>query len=131
MFHATGSGGRAMEALIADGFITGVADVTTTEWCDELVGGILSAGPDRLDAAGKAGIPQVVSLGALDMVNFGAARDGAGAVPRPEPLPAQPDGHPDAHDARGERRAGPDHRGQAQRRDGPRRAVPARCGASA
>ncbi len=73
VFHATGSGGRAMEALIADGFIAGVADVTTTEWCDEVVGGVLSAGPDRLGAAARAGIPQVVSVGALDMVNFGAA----------------------------------------------------------
>jgi uncharacterized protein (UPF0261 family) len=71
VFHATGSGGRAMESLVADGFIAGVADVTTTEWCDELVGGVLSAGPTRLDAAAKAGVPQVVSLGALDMVNFG------------------------------------------------------------
>ncbi len=71
VFHATGSGGRAMEALISDGFIVGVADVTTTEWCDELIGGVLSAGPDRLDAAGKAGIPQVVSVGALDMCNWG------------------------------------------------------------
>jgi uncharacterized protein (UPF0261 family) len=71
VFHATGSGGRAMEALVAAGFVMGVADVTTTEWADELVGGVLSAGPDRLDAAGRAGIPQVVSVGALDMVNFG------------------------------------------------------------
>jgi uncharacterized protein (UPF0261 family) len=71
VFHATGSGGRAMEALIEGGFIAGVADITTTEWCDELVGGVLSAGPTRLDAAAKQGIPQVVSLGALDMVNFG------------------------------------------------------------
>ncbi|HSL69874.1 MAG TPA: Tm-1-like ATP-binding domain-containing protein, partial [Longimicrobiales bacterium] len=71
IFHATGSGGRAMEGLISGGFIAGVADVTTTEWCDELVGGVLSAGPDRLDAAGRAGVPQVVSVGALDMVNFG------------------------------------------------------------
>jgi uncharacterized protein (UPF0261 family) len=71
VFHAVGSGGRSMEALVADGFISGVADVTTTEWCDELVGGVLSAGPERLDAAAKAGVPQVVSLGALDMVNFG------------------------------------------------------------
>jgi uncharacterized protein (UPF0261 family) len=70
VFHATGSGGRAMESLIQAGFIVGVADVTTTEWCDELVGGILSAGPDRLTSAGKLGIPQVVSVGALDMVNF-------------------------------------------------------------
>jgi uncharacterized protein (UPF0261 family) len=71
VFHATGSGGRSMESLITDGFVTGVADVTTTEWCDELVGGVLSAGPDRLDAAARTGVPQVVSLGALDMVNFG------------------------------------------------------------
>jgi uncharacterized protein (UPF0261 family) len=71
VFHATGSGGRAMEGLIAAGFIRGVADVTTTEWADELVGGILSAGPHRLEAAGRMGIPQVVSVGALDMVNFG------------------------------------------------------------
>jgi uncharacterized protein (UPF0261 family) len=71
VFHATGSGGRAMEGLIADGFFAGVLDVTTTEWCDEVVGGVLSAGPDRLSAAARAGIPQVVSVGALDMVNFG------------------------------------------------------------
>lgn len=70
-FHATGSGGRAMEGLIEDGFIAGVADITTTEWCDELVGGVLSAGPTRLDAAAQMGTPQVVSCGALDMVNFG------------------------------------------------------------
>jgi uncharacterized protein (UPF0261 family) len=72
VFHATGAGGRSMEALIAAGFITGVLDVTTTEWADELVGGVLGAGPERLDAAGRAGIPQAVSLGALDMVNFGS-----------------------------------------------------------
>jgi uncharacterized protein (UPF0261 family) len=71
VFHATGTGGRAMEGLIEDGFFAGVADVTTTEWCDEIVGGVLSAGPDRLGAAARAGIPQVVSVGALDMVNFG------------------------------------------------------------
>ena len=73
VFHATGSGGRAMEGLIDDGFFAGVLDVTTTEWCDEVVGGVLSAGPDRLSAAGRKGIPQVVSVGALDMVNFGGA----------------------------------------------------------
>jgi uncharacterized protein (UPF0261 family) len=61
-----------MEALVASGFLSGVLDATTTELCDDLVGGVLSAGPDRLEAAGRAGIPQVVSLGALDMVNFGA-----------------------------------------------------------
>lgn len=72
IFHATGAGGRAMEGLIRDGYIAGVADITTTEWCDELVGGVLSAGPTRLEAAAIAGLPQVVSLGALDMVNFHA-----------------------------------------------------------
>ena len=72
VFHATGSGGKAMEALIDGGFISGVADITTTEWCDELVGGVLSAGPHRLEAAARNGTPQVVSLGALDMVNFAA-----------------------------------------------------------
>jgi uncharacterized protein (UPF0261 family) len=70
VFHATGSGGRAMEALVASGLVAGVADVTTTEWADELVGGMLGAGPHRLEAAGLRGVPQVVSLGAIDMVNF-------------------------------------------------------------
>ncbi len=71
VFHATGTGGKAMESLVEEGVIDGVLDITTTEWADELVGGVLSAGPERLEAAGKNGIPQVVSVGALDMVNFG------------------------------------------------------------
>src|SRR3954451_14027326 len=71
VFHATGAGGQSMEALARDGFLAGVLDATTTELADELVGGVLSAGPDRLRGAGAAGVPQVVSLGALDMVNFG------------------------------------------------------------
>ena len=71
VFHATGNGGQAMESLIADGLIAGVLDITTTELADELVGGILSAGPNRLTAAGRRGIPQVISVGATDMVNFG------------------------------------------------------------
>jgi uncharacterized protein (UPF0261 family) len=71
VFHATGTGGQSMEALAADGQLVGVLDLTTTELADELVGGVLSAGPDRLEAAGRAGVPQVVSVGALDMVNFG------------------------------------------------------------
>ncbi len=71
VFHATGTGGQSLEALAGDGQLAGVLDVTTTELADELVGGVLSAGPDRLEAAGRAGVPQVVSLGALDMVNFG------------------------------------------------------------
>jgi uncharacterized protein (UPF0261 family) len=72
VFHAVGSGGRTMEELIRAGFVTGVLDLTTTELADELAGGVLSAGPTRLEAAGETGVPQVVSLGALDMVNFGA-----------------------------------------------------------
>jgi uncharacterized protein (UPF0261 family) len=71
VFHATGNGGQAMESLISEGFIAGVLDITTTELADELVGGILSAGPERLTAAGRKRVPQVVSVGALDMVNFG------------------------------------------------------------
>lgn len=71
VFHATGTGGKTMEALIEGGFIDGVLDLTTTEWCDELVGGVLAAGPHRLEAAGRCKVPQVVSTGALDMVNFG------------------------------------------------------------
>jgi uncharacterized protein (UPF0261 family) len=71
VFAATGNGGRAMEALIASGLVAGVLDITTTEWADELVGGVLTAGPERLDAAAKAGVPAVVAPGCLDMVNFG------------------------------------------------------------
>ncbi len=72
VFHATGAGGRAMESLIESGLIAGVLDITTTEWADELLGGVLSAGPERLDAAGKAGVPAIVVPGCLDMANFGA-----------------------------------------------------------
>jgi uncharacterized protein (UPF0261 family) len=71
VFHATGTGGRTMEGLIRDGLIAGVLDITTTELADELAGGVLSAGPDRLTAAGLQKVPQVISVGALDMVNFG------------------------------------------------------------
>jgi uncharacterized protein (UPF0261 family) len=79
VFHATGNGGRAMESLIDEGLIAGVLDITTTELADELVGGFLTAGPERLTAAGRAGVPQVVSTGAVDMVNFYA----------PDTVPAQ------------------------------------------
>lgn len=71
VFHATGAGGQSMEALVEGGFLDGVLDITTTELADDLVGGVFSAGPQRLEIAGQRGIPQVVSLGALDMVNFG------------------------------------------------------------
>ena len=72
VFHATGAGGKTMESLIADGFFAAALDVTTTEWADELVGGVLSAGPTRLDAAAQAGIPQIIAPGCLDMANFWA-----------------------------------------------------------
>jgi uncharacterized protein (UPF0261 family) len=71
VFHATGMGGRIMESLIESGLVSGVLDVTTTEWADELVGGILGAGPTRLEAAGKMKVPAIVTPGCLDMVNFG------------------------------------------------------------
>lgn len=72
VFHATGSGGRAMEELIREGVAVAALDITTTEWADELCGGALSAGPHRLEAPGQAGIPHVIVPGCLDMVNFGA-----------------------------------------------------------
>ena len=72
VFHATGAGGMTMESLIADGYVDGVLDLTTTEWADELCGGVFSAGTKRLDAAAFAGIPQVIAPGCLDMVNFWA-----------------------------------------------------------
>ncbi len=79
VFHATGTGGRTMESLIASGLVAGVFDVTTTEWADEYVGGILGAGPDRLTAAARHGVPAVVAPGCVDMVNFG----------EPDSVPAQ------------------------------------------
>ena len=72
VFHATGTGGRTMERLIGERFFAGVLDLTTTEWADEVCGGALSAGPDRLDAATKAGVPQVVTPACIDMCNFWA-----------------------------------------------------------
>lgn len=79
VFHCTGTGGRTMESLIDAGQITGVLDITTTEWADELVGGVLTAGPTRLEAAARRGIPAVVAPGCVDMVNFWA----------PETVPAK------------------------------------------
>ncbi|MFI5695465.1 Tm-1-like ATP-binding domain-containing protein [Kribbella sp. NPDC051586] len=71
VFHMTGAGGRTLESLVSNGMLAGVLDVTTTELADHLVGGIFDAGPDRLCASARTGIPAVISLGALDMVNFG------------------------------------------------------------
>jgi uncharacterized protein (UPF0261 family) len=79
VFHATGTGGKTMENLIAAGLIAGVLDITTTEWADELVGGVLTAGPTRLEAAARGGVPAVVTPACLDMVNFWA----------PETVPAK------------------------------------------
>jgi uncharacterized protein (UPF0261 family) len=79
VFHATGSGGRCMEQLIVQGWFQGVLDITTTEWADELAGGVFSAGPHRLEAAAAAGVPQVIVPGCVDMVNFWA----------PETVPAK------------------------------------------
>jgi len=79
VFHATGTGGRTMESLIESGLVSGVLDITTTEWADELVGGFLGAGPARLEAAARHGIPAIVTPGCLDMVNFHA----------PETVPAR------------------------------------------
>src|SRR5207237_1405823 len=70
VFHATGVGGRTMESIIESGMVSGVLDITTTEWADEFVGGFLGAGPRRLEAAAKKGVPAVVTPGCLDMVNF-------------------------------------------------------------
>jgi uncharacterized protein (UPF0261 family) len=72
VFHATGTGGRAMESLIEAGLIAGVLDITTTEWADQLVGGVLAAGPTRLEAAARKGVPAIVAPACLDMVNFWA-----------------------------------------------------------
>lgn len=72
VFHATGTGGRTMESLIDEGLILGVLDITTTEWADELVGGVLAAGPNRLEAAARRGTPAIVTPACLDMVNFWA-----------------------------------------------------------
>jgi uncharacterized protein (UPF0261 family) len=72
VFHATGTGGKTMENLIESGYFAGVLDITTTEWADEVCGGVLSAGPDRLAAAAKTGIPQVVTPACIDMCNFWA-----------------------------------------------------------
>ena len=71
VFHATGAGGRTMESLVETGLVAGVLDITTTEWADELVGGVLNAGPARLEAAARRGVPAIIAPGCLDMVNFG------------------------------------------------------------
>jgi uncharacterized protein (UPF0261 family) len=71
VFHATGTGGRTMESLVDDGLVDAVLDITTTEWADQICGGVFSAGDKRLDAPGEAGIPHLISPGCVDMANFG------------------------------------------------------------
>jgi uncharacterized protein (UPF0261 family) len=71
VFHSTGTGGRTMEGLVDEGYVNAVLDITTTEWADELCGGVLAAGENRLDAPGKAGISHLIVPGCVDMVNFG------------------------------------------------------------
>lgn len=73
VFHCTGTGGKTMENLVDEGLITAVLDITTTEWADELCGGVFTAGPHRLEAPGKAGIAHLIVPGCVDMVNFGPA----------------------------------------------------------
>ncbi|MEK6247609.1 MAG: Tm-1-like ATP-binding domain-containing protein, partial [Planctomycetales bacterium] len=71
VFHATGTGGKTMESLVDEGLVDAVLDITTTEWADEVCGGVLSAGPDRLSAAGRNKIPHLIVPGCIDMANFG------------------------------------------------------------
>ena len=87
VFHQTGTGGRSMEELIGAGLVDGVLDVTTTELGDELLGGIWPSGPERLETAGRIGIPQVVSLGALDVIAISSTG-------LPDPLPEKFRGRP-------------------------------------
>ena len=94
VFHQTGTGGRSMEELMVAGLVDGVLDVTTTELADELCGGIWPAGPERLEVAGRLGIPQVVSLGALDVIVISATG-------LPDPLPERFAGRPALSPRRG------------------------------
>jgi uncharacterized protein (UPF0261 family) len=71
VFHATGTGGRSMEMLVDQGLVDAVLDITTTEWADEICGGVFPGGPDRLSAPGRRGVPHLVAPGCVDMVNFG------------------------------------------------------------
>ncbi|MHC4787670.1 MAG: Tm-1-like ATP-binding domain-containing protein [Planctomycetota bacterium] len=71
VFHATGTGGRTMESLVAEGLVDGVLDITTTEWADTICGGVFDAGEERLDAPGRMGVPHLIVPGCVDMANFG------------------------------------------------------------
>ncbi len=119
VFHATGTGGQSMEKLVDSGLLAGVIDVTTTEIADEIVGGVLSAGPARLDAIIRTRLPYVGSCGALDMANFWAMDTVPARFREPQSLPAQPQRHPHAHDSRRMRAHRPLHRREAQPDGGP------------
>ena len=99
VFHATGIGGQAMEALVDGGKIVGVLDISTTEVCDLLMGGVFPATEDRFGAIIRTRIPYIGSVGALDMVNFGAPETVPERYAGRHALPAQSADHPDAHDA--------------------------------
>ncbi len=99
VFHATGTGGRAMEQLVASGMIGGVLDITTTEVADEVVGGMFAAGPRRFDILLERGIPLVLSLGAVDMVNFGAIETVPRQISQPKATRAQRTSHADENHA--------------------------------
>ena len=100
VFHATGTGGRTMEKLADSGLLAGVIDITTTEVCDLLFGGVLPATEDRLGAIARTELPYVGSVGALDMVNFWAPPTVPEKLSRPAALQAQSERHADAHDRR-------------------------------
>ena len=122
-FHATGTGGQSMEKLVDSGLLAGVIDVTTTEIADELVGGVFSAGPERMDAIIRSRVPYVGSCGALDMVNFHAMDTVPAQFRAPQPVQAQPERDTDAHHPGGEHGDRRVHRRQAQPH-GRARAVP-------
>ena len=131
VFHATGVGGQSMEKLADSGLLAGVIDVSTTEVADEIVGGVLSAGPTRLDVFARHALPYVGSCGALDMVNFGAWDTVPERFKGAQALPPQPDRDADAHHGRRMPRDRRVHRAQAQRDDGPVRFLIPEGGVSA
>ena len=102
VFHATGTGGQTMEWLIADGFFAGSLDLTTTEWADDVCGGVFDAGAERGLAAARAGRAGGARARLPRHGQLRRARDGSGALPGPPPLSVEPECHPDAHRRRGE-----------------------------
>ena len=133
VFHATGSGGQTMEGLIRDGFIAGVYDVTTTEWADQLCGGVFSAGPTRLDARRRARHSPGDCAGLPGHGQLRERSDRPGAVQRrsnTQVLRVEPGSDADANDRGRERRARPDRGREGQRRTEGRWRSSYRCKAS-